>query len=351
MRIGALAAVSGVTTRGIRFYERAGLLPAPPRTAAGYRDYPPGAPSRLAFIRAAQAAGLSLAEIREILAIRDHGQPPCTHVTALLRSHLNQTDQRLAELTATRAMLGGLLTIASAADPSNCTGSICRILDPDSGRADDQAAKSGLLGPGADRARCQAPRAGPGCSSRARSVTGGAGVGAASGLGGQMRGQGRQDAGLVLGLGGQQAGGALGLEVQGAPQLAGGVSAYRHRLCAGQHAFADGPHLPPKARQALGLAPGYPVLRSPDLLSPTSAGGTAPAAAPSAGSGAMAHQEAESPAVDLASLPGLEPVRKQLSDVIAVIEAERSRGNAGSPITDKLSGPTRRPARARSSSP
>jgi hypothetical protein len=47
---------------------------------AGYRDYSQG-PARLAFIRAAQAASLSLAEIREILAIRDHGQPSCTHVT------------------------------------------------------------------------------------------------------------------------------------------------------------------------------------------------------------------------------------------------------------------------------
>jgi transcriptional regulator with XRE-family HTH domain len=98
-------------------------------------------------------------------------------------------------------------------------------------------------------------------------------------------------------------------------------------------AFADGLGLPPKARQALGLAPGHPVLRSPDLLRPTPDRGSAPAAAPLAGSGAGAHHPAGSPVVDLASLPGLEPVRKQLSDVIAVIEAERSRGNAGSPIT------------------
>jgi DNA-binding transcriptional MerR regulator len=41
-------------------------------------------PARLAFIRAAQSAGLTLAEIRSILTVRDHGRPPCTHVTALL---------------------------------------------------------------------------------------------------------------------------------------------------------------------------------------------------------------------------------------------------------------------------
>ena len=130
MRIGALATASGATTKTIRFYEQAGLLPVPPRTPAGYRDYPPQAPARLAFIRSAQAAGLSLAEIRGILAIRDHGEPPCTHVTALLRAHLNQTEQRLAELTATQAILRDLLAIAAATDPDACTGSICRILDP-----------------------------------------------------------------------------------------------------------------------------------------------------------------------------------------------------------------------------
>jgi MerR family transcriptional regulator, copper efflux regulator len=106
---------------------------SPPRTPAGYRDYPPQAQARLAFIGAAQAAGLSLAEIRAILAIRDHCQPPCDHVAALLRGHLSETEQRLAELTATRAMLRELLATADATDPATCTGSICRILDPPAG--------------------------------------------------------------------------------------------------------------------------------------------------------------------------------------------------------------------------
>ena len=133
MRTGALAAASGATAKTIRFYEQAGLLPAPPRTPGGYRDYPPQAQARLAFIRAAQAAGLSLPEIRAVLAIRDHGQPPCTHVTALLRRYLTETEQRLAELTATRAMLRVLLTTGDATDPATCTGSMCRILDPPGG--------------------------------------------------------------------------------------------------------------------------------------------------------------------------------------------------------------------------
>ena len=130
MRIGALAAAAGTTAKTIRFYEQAGLLPAPPRTTAGYRDYPDQAPARLAFIRAAQSAGLTLAEIRGILAVRDHGRPPCTHVTALLRRHLAETEQRLAELARTRATLGDLLATAQVTDSGACTGSICTILDP-----------------------------------------------------------------------------------------------------------------------------------------------------------------------------------------------------------------------------
>jgi len=88
MRIGVLAARAGLTTKTIRFYEDVGLLPAPPRTPAGYRDYPAQTLTRLAFIRNAQAAGLTLAEIHGVLAIRDTGQAPCEHVTGLIDQHL-----------------------------------------------------------------------------------------------------------------------------------------------------------------------------------------------------------------------------------------------------------------------
>ncbi|MET8327343.1 MerR family DNA-binding transcriptional regulator [Streptomyces sp. NPDC005181] len=57
MRIGDLAAANGLTVTTIRFYEQTGLLPAPPRTPGGYRDYPPQTGTRLAFVRDAQSAG------------------------------------------------------------------------------------------------------------------------------------------------------------------------------------------------------------------------------------------------------------------------------------------------------
>jgi MerR family transcriptional regulator, copper efflux regulator len=129
MLIGDLAATSGLSAKAIRFYEQAGLMPAPPRTSAGYRDYPPVAAGRLAFIRQAQAAGFTLAEIRGILRVRDGGQAPCGHVTSLVSEHLAQVNERIAELTRTRAVLIALQRRAAATDPADCGESeICRIL-------------------------------------------------------------------------------------------------------------------------------------------------------------------------------------------------------------------------------
>lgn len=129
MRIGVLAAQAGVTAKTVRFYEDSGLLPEPPRTSAGYRDYPDEAVRRLAFIRDAQAAGLTLAEIRGVLAIRDSGRAPCQHVTDLIGQHLAQVEQRLIELTHARDALRALQRRAAATDPARCgSEEVCSIL-------------------------------------------------------------------------------------------------------------------------------------------------------------------------------------------------------------------------------
>ncbi len=77
MRIGEAAGRAGVPAKTIRFWEDQHLLPPPARTPAGYRDYDPAILERLAFIRHAQAAGLTLEHIRQVLDIRDGGQPDC----------------------------------------------------------------------------------------------------------------------------------------------------------------------------------------------------------------------------------------------------------------------------------
>ena len=129
MLIGDLATRAGLSAKTIRFYEQAGLLPQPPRTAGGYRDYPPGALDRLVFIRHAQSAGFTLADIRGVLAVRDSGQAPCQHVTVLIGEHLAQVERRIAELTRTQDVLKDLQRRAAATDPATCAETeICSIL-------------------------------------------------------------------------------------------------------------------------------------------------------------------------------------------------------------------------------
>ncbi|MFF8378208.1 heavy metal-responsive transcriptional regulator [Streptomyces sp. NPDC015661] len=133
MRIGDLATVSGLTTKTIRYYEQAGLMPPPPRTAGGYRDYRPAAATRLAFIRDAQHAGLTLAEIRGILTLRDSGEAPCGHVAGLIDQHLAEIDRRMAELRKTRASLRDLAQRAAETDPVTCAeAGICNIFSASS---------------------------------------------------------------------------------------------------------------------------------------------------------------------------------------------------------------------------
>ena len=98
MRIGELASGTGVPAKTIRYWEQLGLLPQPARTPAGYRDYQPQAATRLGFIRAAQSIGLSLGEIREILAVRDRGELPCAHVARLVERHAAELGERIAAL-------------------------------------------------------------------------------------------------------------------------------------------------------------------------------------------------------------------------------------------------------------
>lgn len=130
MRISDLARSAGVTTKTVRFYEKAGLLDEPGRTASGYRDYPAEAVARLRFIRAAQSAGLTLAEIHDVLEVRDSGQAPCRNVTALLKTHLDQVERRINELEHARAALRDLHARAAATDPDKCHADrVCSILD------------------------------------------------------------------------------------------------------------------------------------------------------------------------------------------------------------------------------
>jgi DNA-binding transcriptional MerR regulator len=129
MRIGELADAADTTTKTLRYYEDQGLLPAAERTPGGYRDYTTDALARIDFIHRGQAAGLTLAQIREILDIRDHGQAPCNHVRDLLDTRLTDIDRQIQQLQDLRDTLAGLRDQADHIEPDTCsTDQICRYL-------------------------------------------------------------------------------------------------------------------------------------------------------------------------------------------------------------------------------
>jgi MerR family transcriptional regulator, copper efflux regulator len=121
MRIGEVGAAAGVTTKTLRFYESIGLLPAPDRTPSGYRDYPPEITERIQFIREAQAAGLTLAEVTSVLELKDAGSRTCEHTLALINRHVAEIDDKIEALVDTRQRLADLSRRAMELDPVDCT--------------------------------------------------------------------------------------------------------------------------------------------------------------------------------------------------------------------------------------
>jgi DNA-binding transcriptional MerR regulator len=109
LTIGDLAEQVGVTPDTLRYYERLRLLPPPPRSNGGYRLYEPAVAERVAFIRKAQALGLTLDDVREVLRIADAGTPPCEHVRAALGRRLGEVEARIADLEELRHTLAGAL--------------------------------------------------------------------------------------------------------------------------------------------------------------------------------------------------------------------------------------------------
>jgi DNA-binding transcriptional MerR regulator len=102
LKIGELASRAGVTAKAIRFYERKGILPAAKRAANGYRLYSDDAAEILRLVKQASGLGLTLAEIKDILVIRQGGRPPCTHVHQLLRDKAGELDRKLKDLVDVR---------------------------------------------------------------------------------------------------------------------------------------------------------------------------------------------------------------------------------------------------------
>ena len=115
----------------MRYYERIGLLTAPERTASGYRDYPSAALDRLRFIRASQAIGLTLGEIKGVIGFREQGRAPCTHVLDLIETRAAGLDHRIEELGNLRDELHQLAERGHSLSPDTCSPDlVCHILNP-----------------------------------------------------------------------------------------------------------------------------------------------------------------------------------------------------------------------------
>lgn len=112
MRIGELADATGVPAKTIRFYEDEGLMPRARRARNGYRVYDDEDLARLGFIRNARALDIPVADLRDVLAARDRGEPPCIHVKGLLDEKVREIDERLRQLAELRAELAALIDAA-----------------------------------------------------------------------------------------------------------------------------------------------------------------------------------------------------------------------------------------------
>lgn len=122
---GSLARQAGVNLQTIRYYERRGLLPTPPRTPAGYRQFPADALRRVRFIRQAQALGFTLKEIRALLDLRVRPGVGCADIRQRAREKIRDIQHKIEAL---RGMEEALVRLAG-----RCRGrgpaEECPILD------------------------------------------------------------------------------------------------------------------------------------------------------------------------------------------------------------------------------
>jgi DNA-binding transcriptional MerR regulator len=122
-RIGEIARHAGVSVEAVRYYERIGVLGTAPRTARGIRRYPHEAIERIRFVKQAQRNGLTLAEIRELIALKHRGGARrCKQVQQLLAVKIAQLDEQRAQLDDFRRTLQTLAdqceeSLRAAADP------------------------------------------------------------------------------------------------------------------------------------------------------------------------------------------------------------------------------------------
>lgn len=133
LRIGEVAKLARVGVETVRFYEKAGLLPAPPRRPSGYRQYPADTVGRIRFVQAAKRIGFTLREVRELLSLRVSKRRTCAAVRQRATAKIADVDARIAELQRVRSALVHLAANCRQAPSANA----CPFLEAlESGAAD-----------------------------------------------------------------------------------------------------------------------------------------------------------------------------------------------------------------------
>ena len=124
LTIGKLSAATGVKVPTIRFYEQAGLLPEPPRTASDRRLYDEPALRRLGFIRHARQLGVDLDAIRSLLDLADHPDRTCSDANAIAERHLADVTEKIRQLQALQTELSRM-----TADCAGGRVSACKVIE------------------------------------------------------------------------------------------------------------------------------------------------------------------------------------------------------------------------------
>ena len=120
MRIGTAAEQAGVNIQTLRYYERRGLLPRPPRRTSGYREFPDDAVRIVRFIKRAQDLGFTLGEVEELIKLRSEKRRDRTRVRAVAETRVRQVDRKIAELQAIKQALSHLVHCCQEGSTLEC---------------------------------------------------------------------------------------------------------------------------------------------------------------------------------------------------------------------------------------
>ena len=125
MEIRELSKLTNVPAKTIRYYEEVKLLPSPNRKPNGYRDYTESDVDRLKLVAGARRLDFSLAEIKEILDLRDRGIAPCNVLLELLDRKANEISQRIIELKQMQEDLQKLYSLGAIFPTDDVEGKNC----------------------------------------------------------------------------------------------------------------------------------------------------------------------------------------------------------------------------------